>query len=246
MHGIGHHHRGWAPVTARVARRHTVYAVDLPGFGHSLALRDGPPTLARLAAAVHAFMLAQGHDRYHVVGNSLGGGVALELGRTEAAMTVCAISPIGFAGRPGCAWLNGVLRASQVTARAAEPFVERFIGVPAVRRATTRVIAEAHGDREPPEELMDGLRSLARAPGYEATRRATMYEPFHDGHEIRCPVTIAWGEKDILLPARTQAQRARAALPQATHVTLTDCGHVPVWDDPDQVAGIILAATARS
>ena len=54
-------------------------------------------------------------------------------------------------------------------------------------------------------------------------------------------VTVAWGEKDRLLLPR-QADRARAALPAARHVTLFGCGHVPTWDDPALVARTILSS----
>jgi pimeloyl-ACP methyl ester carboxylesterase len=57
-------------------------------------------------------------------------------------------------------------------------------------------------------------------------------------------VTVAWGTRDrILLPR--QADRARRALPRATHVALDGCGHVPMNDAPDLVAGVILRTTGR-
>ena len=68
-----------------------------------------------------------------------------------------------------------------------------------------------------------------------------------DGHrfagEIRVPVTIGWGTRDgLLLP--TQARRARRLLPGARHVWLRGCGHVPMSDDPDQVARLLRDGSA--
>jgi pimeloyl-ACP methyl ester carboxylesterase len=57
------------------------------------------------------------------------------------------------------------------------------------------------------------------------------------------PVTVGWGTRDRLLVPR-QAQRARAALPQARHVPLPACGHIPMSDDPDGVAALLLAGSA--
>ena len=51
-------------------------------------------------------------------------------------------------------------------------------------------------------------------------------------------MTIAWGARDLLLPYRLQAPRARRMLPWATHVTL-DAGHVPFFDAPHAVASLI-------
>jgi pimeloyl-ACP methyl ester carboxylesterase len=56
------------------------------------------------------------------------------------------------------------------------------------------------------------------------------------------PVTVAWGDHDRLL-SPVQAERARHALPEARHVSLTGCGHVPMSDDPDLVARVILETT---
>jgi pimeloyl-ACP methyl ester carboxylesterase len=57
------------------------------------------------------------------------------------------------------------------------------------------------------------------------------------------PTTVAWGERDRLLIYSRQAPRARRRLPGARHVTLAGCGHVPTWDDPEQVATVILEAS---
>jgi pimeloyl-ACP methyl ester carboxylesterase len=59
------------------------------------------------------------------------------------------------------------------------------------------------------------------------------------------PVTIAWGSKDRLLLPR-QARRAARAIPRARVLMLSGCGHVPTWDDPEQVARVILDGTAAT
>jgi pimeloyl-ACP methyl ester carboxylesterase len=246
LHGIGHYHRGWAPVLGRLARHHEVFAVDLPGHGGSLTLSDGAPTLPRLAAAVTSFMAEQGHARFHVAGVSLGGGVALELARGDAALSACAISPIGFWATPGRVWLNTQLRLTRASSRALIPVIDRFARSAAFRRWSTRVPLAARSDRLDAAEFAEQVRQVAYAPGFEATRVATLQERFARGEELRCPVTVAWGDHDLLLTYRTQSRRARAALPQATHVTIHGGGHIPALDDPDRVAEVILAAAATS
>ena len=57
------------------------------------------------------------------------------------------------------------------------------------------------------------------------------------------PTTVAWGERDRLLIFSRQAPRARRMLPDARHVVLHGCGHVPTWDDPEQVARVLLEAS---
>ena len=56
------------------------------------------------------------------------------------------------------------------------------------------------------------------------------------------PVTVAWGNRDRILPFR-QAARAAQRLPQARHVTLDGCGHAPMSDDPEAVVRVILSTT---
>ena len=75
-------------------------------------------------------------------------------------------------------------------------------------------------------------------------RRALAAHRIEAGLTFGCPVTIAWGSHDFLLLTRPQAARARERLPQARHVTLNGCGHIPTWDDPEQVARVILETTA--
>ena len=59
-----------------------------------------------------------------------------------------------------------------------------------------------------------------------------------------CPTTIAWGERDRLLIYSRQAPRAQRRLPDARHVTLRGCGHVPTWDAPVAVARVLLEASS--
>ena len=60
---------------------------------------------------------------------------------------------------------------------------------------------------------------------------------------LPCPITLAWSEKDSLLPVATYGEIARERLPQATFEVLPDVGHVPMFDDPELVARTILAVT---
>ena len=78
------------------------------------------------------------------------------------------------------------------------------------------------------------------APGYEAANAAMRAAVFGGGEEIEVPVTLAWGELDRLVrPPRRH--------PRSWHVTvLRDCGHVPTWDDPEQVAELLLGASSGS
>jgi pimeloyl-ACP methyl ester carboxylesterase len=123
LHGIGLDRHAWDPVVPLLAREHEVIAVDLPGFGASPPLRH-EPAVAALAEAVETLDV----ERPLVAGNSLGGGIALELGRRGWAGSVCALSPIGFAaGREG-AYARATLKAVRALARALDGYAETAYG----------------------------------------------------------------------------------------------------------------------
>jgi pimeloyl-ACP methyl ester carboxylesterase len=235
LHGIGLERHVWDPVVPLLAREHEVIAVDLPGFGASAPLA-GPPTVAALAAAVEEL----GLERPHVAGNSLGGGIALELGRRGSAGSVCAISPIGFAAGRERAYARMTLDAMHAMASALDARAEIAYGGPA-RRAALMSLVLARPWRMPAEAAAHMNHCTARAPGWHATLpEVTAWRP----QMPACPTTIAWAQRDRLLLAGRQAPRAARWLPQARHVTLRGCGHVPMWDDPEQVARAILDARA--
>lgn len=233
LHGIGLDREVWGPVVPLLARGHEVVAVDLPGFGASPPL-SGTPTVEALAGAVEEL----GLERPHVAGNSLGGGIALELGRRGWAGSVCAISPIGFAAGRERAYAHVTLKAIRAMARALDGFAETAYGGPVRRRLLSSLIF-ARPARIPAPVAARMNRATAAAPGWDATLPAvTSWRPAMPS----CRTTIAWAQHDRLLLAGRQAPRARRWLPEARHVTLHGCGHVPMWDDPEQVARAILDA----
>ncbi len=118
LHGIGHHRQAWDPVVDILATEREVIAVDLPGFGQSSALPHGlPHDLPTTNAVLGAFCTALGLDRPHVAGNSLGGLLALELGRENLARSVTALSPAGFWTQAERRYAFGVLMGMRRTAR---------------------------------------------------------------------------------------------------------------------------------
>ncbi|HET8981041.1 MAG TPA: alpha/beta fold hydrolase, partial [Solirubrobacteraceae bacterium] len=223
---------------------HDVIALDLPGFGASVMPPPGtPPGAPSLATLVMGFLREQGVDSPHVAGNSLGGLVALELASRGAARSCCAVSPAGFASPAEHAIARSSLWVGVRLARWLSPRAERVLSRPGLRRLALRQFVE-HPERMPAGDAVESLRALAGAPWFDATLPTIGPYAFTGGEQIRVPVTVAWGEHDRLLLPR-QARRAAAAIPAARMVTLRGCGHVPTYDDPRQVARVLLEATRR-
>lgn len=239
LHGIGHHWQAWRPVIDLLVGEFDVIACDSPGFGRSAPLTAGiEPTIPAYVDAFEWFFAELGLERPHVAGNSMGGAIALELARRRAIASACAFSPAGF-------WSAPERRFCQLS-------LGLLAGVPAALRPTVRMLARTRCGRIalfsqtfgyplrlPAAEAVATLDDAWASPSFSDALDAFRHYRFEHGEELHnVPVTIAWGRHDRLLPYRLQAPRARAALAQATHVTL-GAGHVPYFDDPAAVAEVV-------
>lgn len=243
LHGLGGDRQVFMPVLDRLAQAREVLAVDLPGFGESPPLPlSVPPTAAELAAEVARWLDEIGLDRVHVAGNSLGGRVALELARQGRARSVTGLSPAGF-------WSRRELRAARVQLQLAHtvalrlaPHAALVFRWPALRTLLLGSLFARPG-RVPPAEAAHALVAYARCPGWQPTFTAAISDPAGDpGGELGVPVTLLWGRRDLLLPPR-QRLRARDRLPAAQIGLLPGCGHVPMWDNPQLVAHVLLISS---
>ncbi|MEU1281456.1 alpha/beta hydrolase [Streptomyces sp. NPDC005805] len=239
LHGIGHHWQAWEPVMGILAAERDVIAVDLPGFGTSSALPDGVPyDLSTVNTVLGGFCRELGVERPHVAGNSLGGLLALELGREKQVRSVTALSPAGFWSEAERVWAFGTLRAMRLGARTLpDPLIGRLSRSVAGRAALVSTIYARPGLRSP-EAAAAETRALRGATGFARTLAAGGNVLFTDDVPD-VPVTIAWGTRDRLLLHR-QGVRAKRVIPGARLVRLPGCGHVPMNDDPALVARVLL------
>jgi len=236
VHPLGADRGVWEPVLDLLAPRHDVIAMDMPGFGESPELpEDLPATPSGIAAEVASTLDAAGVGRAHVAGISLGAWVALEFAKTDRCLSVTGVCPAGFWARP----LGPRPETRRATALALVPLLRPLLRTERGRRLVLGG-AIAHPERVPAAAAYRLVRAYACSPGFvraNAEMRSAVFERFED---IRAPITLAWGEHDRLVrPPRNVAPGVRTAL-------LRDCGHVPTWDDPQQVASVILAGTARA
>ncbi|MEV1004348.1 alpha/beta fold hydrolase [Nonomuraea sp. NPDC050202] len=233
VHGIGHHWQGWLPVLDRLAAARTVFAVDLPGFGVSPELPPRIPyTAESLADAVESFCARLGIREPAVAGNSLGGYIALELASRGVVRSAVAISPVGFWSRAELLYCQAMLRAMRASARTLtlEQLENRHL------RTVAAGLLVAHPARLDPAALMAATQALSSAPGFDETLES--FGGLMPPAPPKSPITIAWGEQDRLLPRR---QAVRAARWSGQRVKLLKgCGHVPMSDDPELVARVIL------
>lgn len=244
IHGMGHHRDAWAPITARLSEHREVIAVDLPGHGQSPDLvDDGRALIDVVEEAFIALFRELGLERPHLVGNSLGGRVALDLATRGHARSVTALNPAGF-------WKDGIEFAYT---RAVFAALVHSTRVPTVVSSAAlasglgrRILMSAlmtHPERLSREAAVADLAAFRRAgSALEAVMaQATTFDgQLPDG----VAATICWSDRDrILLHPKRNAARARAQLPTARHLPLAGCGHIPMFDDPEAITRVILEAT---
>jgi pimeloyl-ACP methyl ester carboxylesterase len=244
IHGIGSSWRVWNPVLSALEARHDVLAISLPGFGESPPL-EREPTGPALADAVEKELDAAGIDTAHLAGNSLGGWLCAELARRGRARSVVAISPAGLWTPRELEFVRRSLKATRASAVRLAAHAERLTRSRVIRTLLFLQVA-ARGWKADPEEAAYGIRALAGSPSFDATLEwMTRDRNLARGLDrIDCPFLVVWGTWDFLLPLR-QAPRWARLVPGAELRELPRLGHVPMADDPAQVARTILDFTSR-
>jgi pimeloyl-ACP methyl ester carboxylesterase len=235
IHGLGGERRIWDPLLPALTPVRDTIRIDLPGFGASPVLGDGiKATPWALAAAIGEQLDELGLSRVHVAGNSLGGWVALELAKAGRALSVTGIATAGL-------WNGPLVPKAYVMRNISRGLLP---GLPTLLRgAGARRVAlagsVAHPDRVPYEAALRIARAYASAPGFVNASDNMRANHFTGGERIDVPVTMAWCERDRLIA------RPRALPFPARQTLLEDCGHVPMYDDPEAVGAVVLAGSAR-
>jgi len=183
-----------------------------------------------------------GLDRPHVVGNSLGGAIALELGARNAARSVTALSPAGFFGPANRFVALAQLIALRAVSLASPDAVLRAVSATSLGRRIIGSSLYAHPERVDAATTLGDARAMKASKAFERVALAAMQYRFN--RRISVPTTIVWGTRDRLLPF-SQSATARERLPEAEHVGLVDAGHVPMVDQPEKLVQIISETIAR-
>ena len=242
LHGLGATKVSFLPTVAALADSHRAIAVDLPGFGDSVKPIRASYDAAYFAKAVVALLDALELERAHVVGNSMGGRVAIEVGLRApdrvASLGLLAPSLAWLRDRPWAPFLRFVSPQLGLIQPAPRPVVEGIVRhlIPGADEEWTAAGID--------EFLRSYLTPRGRAAFYAAARNIYLEEPHgKDGFwtrlpALRPPSLFVWGRRDGLVPIRF-ADHVRRALPAAEHVEL-DCGHVPQLERPKQTHAALL------
>lgn len=250
VHGLGGSHLNWVLVGAGLAEHGRVLALDLPGFGRSpRAGRSGRLTAQR--AVVSRFIEAVAGGPVVLVGNSMGGGIAMmqaavEPSSVEGLVLTCSVYPWARGGFPSPVVIGGfaAYRIRRVGEWVARQRFERLDADRMVRlslrlatadlrripeeviRAHVDLLLERQGDPEVVQSFIEAARSLISLGRSPDRARAIM-------DRIVCPVLAIHGRRDRLVPAAF-AWAATEAHPDWWIRVLPDVGHVPQLEAPDR------------
>jgi pimeloyl-ACP methyl ester carboxylesterase len=234
LHGLGATKASLLPTVAGLADRFRVIALDLPGFGDSDKPLGAPYDARFFARAVLALLDELGLERAHLVGNSLGGRVALEvaLHAPDRVDRLGLLAP-SMAWRRERSWAK-LLRLVRPELGAIQPAPR-----PVIEAIVDRVIpggADGWAAAGVDEFLRAYTTRRGRAAFYAAARQIYLEEPEgEDGfwprlRTLQPPALFVWGRKDTIVPLGF-ARHVTDALPTAEHIEL-DCGHVPQLERP--------------
>jgi len=247
VHGIGRSLEDWQPTHDLLARDHHVLSLDLPGFGLTRRIR-GSRGLTGFATAVVGLLDALGEKRpVHLMGNSLGGAVAMTLtaGHPDRVASLVLVNSAGFGREANVSVLPmayGALGTLPVVGR-------RFRRL--AREAGIRSIQDIfHDPSHATEEMLRHAGTVVRQPDYRVTFMTTAlalgvpllgtYPGWRRTLLARIaaadvPMLVVWGDADKVLPA-FHLEAAVAALPNARSHLFPDTGHMPQLERAEEFA----------
>ena len=233
VHGFGADLNQWMFLQPALAETGRAISFDLPGHGASAKELDGTDE-ASFAAIVDRFLAALGIKRVHLVGHSLGGGVAMTFASWQeervASLTLIASAQLG--PEVNAAFIDGFLKAQR-------------------RREMQEVLALlVHDPSQVSRQMVEDVLRYKRLDGAQAALERIAAEWFPNGIQrvgnseiaatLPMPVQLVWGREDRIIPV-SHAEALAARLP--VHI-LAETGHLPHMEKPGEVARLLKAFIA--
>ncbi|MDQ3722884.1 MAG: alpha/beta fold hydrolase [Actinomycetota bacterium] len=245
LHGLGGAKSSFFDAAASLSQRHRVHALDLPGFGASSKPTTAPYTARWFAETVLATMDELGIERAHLVGNSMGGRIAIEVGlrNPERVVSLGLLCPaVAFVRRtfhPAVRLMRpelGLLPHRFTRERVAEHFWSLFADPDAIDPSMADLIVD------------EFQRIYASAGGriafLSAARNIYLEAPYgRNGFygrltQLEPPALFVWGSHDRVIPPAF-GRHVRRWLPSAEQIVLDRCGHVPQVEHAEQTSELL-------
>jgi len=244
LHGYGDSHATWEGWAGALKAGHRVISLDLPGHGLTAAPAGTVLDREALAQLVVRFADAIKLPPYVLAGNSMGGGVAWQLGLL-APQTLRGLVLVDAAGWPMPAATPSL--AFRILAHPwGRALLERIDNRPLIRQGLTAqvgdksLITDELVDRWALYQRYPGHRPIlmSAAPGAQAPVTAERLAGLH------VPTLVLWGELDPLLPL-DQGRRFAEAIVASQLIVYAGVGHLPQREIPQRSAADVATFVAR-
>ncbi len=252
LHGLGGTRASFFEAAATLSRRYRVHAPDLPGFGSSSKPALGNYNASWFAEIMLGLMDGLGIRRTHIVGNSMGGRIAIEIGLTapERVQSIGLLCPAvawirrGFHPvvrllRPEFGLLPHGFRRKTVAGQFWSMFHDRDVIDPAVGDLMVDEFRRIYGSAGARFAFLASARNIYLEAPFG---RQGFYPRLAD---LQPPALFIWGTHDLLVPAAF-GRHVRKWLPRAQQVTIENCGHVPQVERPEETSQLLLDFFARA
>jgi pimeloyl-ACP methyl ester carboxylesterase len=243
LHGLGSSSRDFTAVLPDLREHFEVLNVDLPGIGPSGQLAE-PPTVAAVTDAVERTLDEAGLDTVHVLGNSLGARVALELAVRGRARSVVAVAPSGLNVPPERVYQGLTMGLARIGMRAMAPLVAAMSASPAGRAALLAPLKALPWSTSPEEATGAREGFIESRDFWRTVLWSLLLDVPQDLDRITCPVTLVQGVADWV--ASGQTVRYLPLIPDAQFRLLLLAGHAPQSDRPAAVVDLVRDTAARA
>ncbi|WP_245442006.1 alpha/beta fold hydrolase [Mesorhizobium hawassense] len=236
--------RSLAPI---LAKSYTVYAIDLPGHGHSPIDPPAPFDEPYFRRSVIGFIEKFDLTGVTLVGESIGGALALTVAAAipQRIERVFSINPYDYDTRYGDGLRRGNWFANLIIGSLQIPVLGAFNAAIENKMVLGKIMGGGYHDpRKLPSDLLAEFGRVANRPGYKRIARKVLagwrsWSEARDQYRlVSAPVTLVYGDSDWSRP--NERERTRALLPDARMFTLRNTGHFSAVENPSELASIIL------
>ena len=233
VHGFAGDLNSWMFNQPVLAQDHMTYAVDLPGHGASdKSVKEG--TIQEFASALAGFMDSLEIERAHLVGQSLGGAIVLQLAAEKPAMaaSLTLISSAGLGPEINMDYIEGFVSATG--RKDLKPQLEKLFADPSLVS----------------RDMINDVLKYKRLDGVDGVLRQTAASAFGSGKQsadlraklesIKVPIQVIFGAKDQIIPA----EHAKGLPSKVTVHIIPTAGHMPHMEAAGEVNRLIAGVVA--
>ena len=232
VHGFGADKDNWTRMAPFIKDGYHLVAMDLPGFGESARHKDWNYAPSQQVPRLHKFLESIGVKQHHIVGNSMGGHIAIAY-TAKYPNKVITLGLINNAGikAPEKSEMIKIMETgvNPLLVESVEDFDRMldfvFVNPPKIPKPIKRYFAQKAVEHRDFNQFI--------FEQYAAERGASMESALAG---VSQPIFVLWGDQDQLIHVST-TDAMKPLMQNGTTVVLKDVGHAPMIEVPEVTAG---------